>query len=147
KLMGDFGLSRERFHLLNPGGTLDLGDRTVRAVWVPLFDQPETMGFFDERSRVLCSSDCFGAILPEEAAYADEADAGVYERGFRFWNQSNHPWVRLVDPKKLAAELEGIRALAPRAIASAHGPVIREKVERSLCWIAELPDAPSYSFP
>lgn len=147
KLMGDFGLPASRFQLTNPGDAIDLGDRTLRATWIPLFDQPETMGFFDERSRVLCSADCFGAILPTLVTYADEVTAAVYEVGFRFWNQGNHPWVRLVDPAKLAAELDGIRGLAPQVIASAHGPVLRHDLERAFCWLAELPDAPPFRFP
>ncbi|MEA2642946.1 MAG: hypothetical protein QOF51_4340 [Chloroflexota bacterium] len=147
KLMGDFNLPAERFRLLNPGEQVDLGDRSVRAVWIPLFDQPETMAFFDERSRILCAADCFGAILPVEVAFADEIDAATYERGFRYWNQSNHPWVRLVDPARLAAELDTLRALEPRAIASAHGPVIRYDLDQAFNWIQELPEAPPYRFP
>ncbi|MDQ6856932.1 MAG: MBL fold metallo-hydrolase, partial [Candidatus Dormibacteraeota bacterium] len=52
-----------RLHLLNPGQSLDVGDRTLHAFRPPLFDSPVTVGFYDDRSRACISSDCFGAPL------------------------------------------------------------------------------------
>jgi len=147
KLMGDFGLPVERFQLINPGDSLDLGDRALTAKWVPLFDQPETMGFFEDRTRVFHSSDCFGAVVPEPVAFADEVDANDYRSGFLFWNQSNHHWVRLVDPGKFATEVNAVRQLEPRAIVSNHGPVIREDIERALGWLEILPSLEPFAFP
>jgi flavorubredoxin len=147
KLVGDFGLPAERFKLVNPGGSVDLGDRTLTAYWVPLFDQPETMGFLDERTRVLHSSDCFGAVVPEPVGFADEMDAKAYREGFLYWNQSNHHWVRLVDPAKFALEVHAIRQLEPRCIVSSHGPAIRVDIERALGWLEILPSAEPFAFP
>jgi len=147
KLMGDFGLPEDRFQLINPGMSLDLGDRSLSAEWVPLFDQPETMGFFDDRSRVLHTSDCFGSILDEFVPFADEADEDRYREGFMYWNQSNHHWVRYADPAKFSAAVDALRQLQPRVIVSTHGPAIRRDIERALGWLEELPGAEPFSFP
>jgi flavorubredoxin len=133
--------------LLGPGESIDLGDRRLSAQAVPLFDQPETMGFFDDRNRILYSSDCFGAVLGEFVPFADEANEEAYRAGFQFWNQSNHPWVRFADRDRLRGAVDAVRWLEPRAISSTHGPVIRRNVEQVLGWIEELPDTEPLSLP
>jgi flavorubredoxin len=139
KLKSDFGLPANRFVLVEPGASIDLGDRALEVHAVPLFDQPETMGWFDPTERVLCSSDCFGAVLPEYARFADEVDAERYRLGLQYWNQSNHPWVRLADATKFGAAVDAIRLLNPAAVSSTHGPVIRRDFDRVFDWIAHLP--------
>ena len=54
-------LSLDRVHLLNPGQSLDVGDRQLTGFRPPLFDNPATVGFMDTHSGNLFSSDCFGA--------------------------------------------------------------------------------------
>jgi flavorubredoxin len=56
-------LPLDRLYLLNPGEKLDVGDRTLHAFRPALFDNPATVGFYDDRSRACFSSDCFGAPL------------------------------------------------------------------------------------
>jgi flavorubredoxin len=146
KLAGDFGILPERFHVVVPGDTVDLGGRRLSVHWAPLFDQPETMAFFDAAARVYFAADCFGAILPAVAAFADETPESAYREAFVDWNRSNHPWIRLVDPAKFTREVEAVRRLEPRVIASAHGPVIRRNLERALGWLEELPSAPPFAF-
>ena len=58
-------LPMDRVYLVNPGQTVDVGDRTLTAVKPPAFDNPITQGLHDERSGILFSSDCFGALLDE----------------------------------------------------------------------------------
>ena len=43
-------LPLDRLYLLNPGQSLDVGDRTLTAFRPPLFDSPSTTGFYDNRS-------------------------------------------------------------------------------------------------
>ena len=57
-------LPLDRVYLLNPGQSLDLGDRVLHGFRPPLFDNPATVGFYDEASRVCFSSDCFGGAMP-----------------------------------------------------------------------------------
>ena len=81
-------LPMDRVYLVNPGQTVDVGDRTLTAVRPPAFDNPITAGLQDERSGILFSSDCFGALLdqvPECAEdLSDEAFARVRSFGRRW---------------------------------------------------------------
>jgi glyoxylase-like metal-dependent hydrolase (beta-lactamase superfamily II) len=72
----------DRVRLLNPGQVLDLGDRRLHAFRPPLFDNPATTGFLDDRSGALFTSDCFGAPLPspELATSADVRSRGRASR-------------------------------------------------------------------
>jgi hypothetical protein len=63
----------DRVHLLNAGQSLDVGDRTLVGLRPPLFDNPATVGVYDDRSRTFFSSDCFGAPV-STAAYATGTD-------------------------------------------------------------------------
>jgi hypothetical protein len=56
-------LPMDRVYLINPGQTIDVGDRTLTVVRPPAFDNPITTGLRDERSGIFFSSDCFGALL------------------------------------------------------------------------------------
>src|SRR5690606_34497385 len=57
----------DRMHAIRPGDRLAVGDRTLRAVTPPLFDNPMSMGFLDEATGALFSADAFGGILPAPA--------------------------------------------------------------------------------
>ena len=65
----------DRLHLLHPGEKLHVGDRTVHAFRPALFDNPATVGLYDDRSRACFSSDCCGAPLAT-AELAGAGDAG-----------------------------------------------------------------------
>ena len=58
----------DRVYLLNPGQSLDVGDRKLAAFRPPLFDSPATTGFIDTKSGAMFSSDCFGAHFETIAA-------------------------------------------------------------------------------
>jgi Metallo-beta-lactamase superfamily len=65
--MGAMSMERaipmDRLYLLNPGQSIDVGDRILTAFRPPLFDNPGTIGLFDDSSRACFTSDCFGAPL------------------------------------------------------------------------------------
>ena len=70
-------LPMDRVYLLNPGEKLTVGDRTLTAIRPPAFDNPSTTGFYDDKSGVFFSSDCFGALLstvPQNAAELSDKD-------------------------------------------------------------------------
>ena len=69
-------LPMDRVYLLNPGQSLDAGDRRLIGFRPPLFDNPATVAIFDTATGVCLSSDCFGAPLPTaELASAHDAAA------------------------------------------------------------------------
>ena len=53
----------DRIYLLNPGQSLDAGDRRLTGFRPPLFDNPATVGVLDTSTGVCLSSDC-GAGSP-----------------------------------------------------------------------------------
>ncbi|NOX31958.1 MAG: MBL fold metallo-hydrolase [Actinobacteria bacterium] len=130
-----------RVRLLNPGETLDLGDRTITAMTPPLFDAPETTGFHDPVSRALFSSDCFGAILPAGTNSINDLGADELLAAQTLWTSIDTPWVVKVDRSLLADELDELRDLAPSMILSAHLPATAAMVDAHLAGIAAAPFA------
>jgi len=130
-------LPLDRVHLLNPGETLTIGDRTLTAFRPPAFDNPSTTGFYEERSGALFSSDCFGALLssvPENAADLSDADL---RDGQVFWATLDSPWLAKVDPGAFEAELDAIRKRAPKMVLSSHLPAARgDMTDRLLASLA-----------
>ena len=141
-------LPMDRLNFLNPGERMTVGDRTLRAIKPPVFDNPSTTGFIEESSGVLFSSDCFGALLadvPENAA--DLTDEQLRE-GQVFWATVDSPWLHKVDETKLAGELDGIRALQPEMILSSHLPAAGgDQMDRLLASLAAAPGAQPFVGP
>ena len=57
----EYQISLDRIFLLNPGQSLDLGDRRLSAFRPPVYDSPATTGFYDLRTGTCFTSDCFGS--------------------------------------------------------------------------------------
>ena len=112
---GPFPLDRVR--LVNPGDTVNVGDRNLRALRPPLFDSPATVGLLDDRTGALFSSDCFGAPLPEYAmamaTSADELPVDVLAAAQVAWATIDSSWVTTADPGRLGHALDQLRGLQP----------------------------------
>jgi len=123
--VGKLGLQQippQRCYMLNPGQSLDLGDRQLLALRPPVYDAPETMVAYDTRSGHLFSSDCFGAVMqaPADDA-ADIAPAALLE-GQSLWSRVDAPWLAQIGAERLAAASRPLRELRPRLILSSHLP-------------------------
>jgi flavorubredoxin len=95
--------------LLNPGQSLDVGDRQLTALRPPLFDNPSTVGWFDDRSGSYFSSDCFGASM-ETAELATADDIGycppsAVRAAQHLWATVDSPWVHTVNQAKFMATM------------------------------------------
>jgi Metallo-beta-lactamase superfamily len=116
----------DRLYLLNPGQKLDVGDRTLHAFRPPLFDNPATVGFYDDRSRTCFSSDCFGAPLAtvELAGAGDvgEIPAAELLAGQLLWAAIDSPWVHNVDASRYLETVRAMQAVDPDVILSTHLP-------------------------
>ncbi len=112
----------DRVYLLNPGESIDVGDRKLTAVKPPTFDNPATQGFFDSKTRVLFSSDCFGALMQEPSESANDMTADALRQGQVAWTTVDSPWLHKVDEGKFAAELNTIRQMEPDMVLSSHLP-------------------------
>lgn len=115
-------LPMDRVHLINPGQSVSVGDRRLTAVKPPIFDNPITTGFLDDRTGALFSSDCFGALLPEVPDDAADLDLADLRAGQVRWASIDSPWVHDADRDALAHKLDQLRQLEPSMVYSSHLP-------------------------
>jgi len=132
---------------LNSGDSISVGDRNLTAVRPPLFDNPTTIGIYDNKSEALFSADCFGAIIPSPAQNADDVIEADLAEGMTRWASADSPWVHRVQPSEFSRALDGIRQIAPKIIFSAHLPPARGKTERFLELLATVPASTPFVTP
>lgn len=141
-------LPLDRVYLVNPGEKVTVGNRTLTAFKPPVFDNPCTTGFYDEKSAVLFSSDCFGAMLqsvPQNAADLSDADL---RDGQVFWATIDSPWLAKVDRGMFARELDGVRKMAPKMVLSSHlPPAPGHMIDRLLASLEAAPGAQPFVGP
>jgi len=137
----------ERLYFLNPGETLDVGDRLVAAIKPPTFDDPSTTALMDTRSRVLFSSDSFGALLQAPAADAEDVKLEELLEGQRLWTSIDSPWLHNVDRQRFGGELKRIGELEPSWILSSHLPPAKGMTETLLDSLAGVPDSQPFVGP
>lgn len=141
-------LAMDRVHLVNPGQSITVGDRTLTAFRPPVFDNPSTVGFHDDRSGILFSSDCFGALLDEIPDTAAEISPEDLSRGQVFWATFDSPWLHKADGAVLARELDTIRAMEPTMILSSHlPPASADLTEPLLASVSAAPGATPFVGP
>jgi flavorubredoxin len=145
--MGLHGLPLDRVFLLNPGQSLDVGDRSLLAVKPPTYDAPETTGLFDQQSGTLLTADSFGALLEEPADSAADVDPKALREGCHTWASIDAPWLGMVDMDKFGAILTAIEQLNARTILSAHLPPAENMSKTLLNILADAYRAPSFIGP
>jgi hypothetical protein len=147
----EFALPIDRVFLLNPGQSLDLGDRRVHAFRPPLFDSPMTVGFYDDKTGTCFSSDCFGGPMPsvEDSLVDDlgEVAADLVRQAQLMWVGVDSPWVRTADPAKFAVSYERLRSFAPARLFSSHLPPMADCLQPMLDFLAAAPSAPEFVGP
>lgn len=132
----------DRVHAIRAGDRLSVGDRTLRAVTPPLYDNPMSTGLLDEATGTLFSVDSFGALLPEPSQDASEVPPDELAGGMRAWATTDSPWAHLVDRQRFAEVLAGVRRLQPTTILSSHLPAARgTSLETFLGILESVPDA------
>lgn len=144
-------LPMNRVYLLNPGQSLDVGDRRLTAFRPPLFDNPSTVGFYDDHTGACFSSDCFGAPMPS-AELATCPDVGYVHRddlraGQLLWAAVDSPWVHTVDQAKYLDSLATLRAVDPGLILSTHLPPAVGRAPEFLQTLAEAPGSEPFVGP
>lgn len=141
-------LPMDRVHLVNPGESITLGNRTLTAVRPPVFDNPSTTGFYDDRSGAFFSSDCFGALLSSVPQNAEDLSDNDLRDGQVFWATVDSPWLHKADRTVLGAELEGIRRMAPKLVLSSHLPAAPGRMlDKLLASLAAAPGAQPFVGP
>jgi flavorubredoxin len=140
-------LPPERFWLLNPGETLDVGDRRLLALRPPCFDAPETTMLWDATSRTLFSSDYFGALVPSPVASAEEIPPAALREGMLTFLAVDTPWVRSVVPASLEQATRNVQELQPRTVLGSHLAPARGLTDALSETIRMAPGGPVVSMP
>lgn len=132
----------DRVHAIRVGDRLPVGDRTLRAVAPPLFDNPMSIGLLDEATGSLFSVDSFGALLPEATEDAAEVPHEALAMGMRAWACSDSPWAHIVDRSHFDGVLGRVRELHPTRIFSSHLPAASgTSLDHFLGVLETVPDA------
>ncbi len=137
----------DRIYLLNPGESLDVGDRKLTVVKPPTFDNPATTGFYDSKSGALFSSDCFGGLVQDPADVADAMDPAALRQAQLTWTTIDAPWLHNVDRTRYAAQLNVFRAMEPSVLLSSHLPPAYKLTDILLANLADVPDADPFIGP
>ncbi len=147
----EYDVAPERMYLLNPGQSLDVGDRLLTAFRPPVYDSPATTGFVDRATGVVFSSDCFGAPVatPELAAETDAAAIPQADlvAGQRLWATVDSPWVHGVDRQLFARSMEPLRRLGSDLVLSTHLPPATGRIGEFLDRLQTVPDEAPYVGP
>jgi len=147
----EWAVPMDRVHLLNPGQSLDLGDRTVTGYRPPLFDNPATVGLLDDKTGSLFASDCFGGPMGSADLACGPDVRAVPDDELRsaqlLWAAIDSPWVLNVDARKFATSVDAFRGLDPSAILSTHLPPAVGMNDRMFAALDEAPNAPEFVGP
>jgi len=140
-------LPMDRVYFLNPGQSIDVGDRTLAALRPPVFDAAETTGFHDPKSDAFFCADCFGALMSEPAPSAADIPWADLRAGMIKWATADSPWLHMVDSAKFKETLDAVRKMSPELLLSHHLPVARGMIEKLLDCLAQVPDAQPFVGP
>lgn len=144
-------IAPDRVFLLNPGQSLDLGDRRLTAFRPPVYDSPATTGFYDQSTGTCFTSDCFGSpMATAELALADDIAALVSDdlvAGQRLWATVDSPWVTSVDRNAFRESLQPLRQLDPPVVLCTHLPPAHDAATRLLNTLESAPDADPFVGP
>ncbi len=136
-----FPLPLDRVHALQFDDSLHVGDRTLRALRPPTFDNPMSIGLFDEAKGTLFSVDSFGALLPEVTQNAFDIPMEDLTQGMVAWGTFDAPWMHVVDLDRFEAVLDGVRRLEPARVLSSHLPAAEGNLKHFLEVLRSLRDA------
>jgi glyoxylase-like metal-dependent hydrolase (beta-lactamase superfamily II) len=147
----EYQISLDRIFLLNPGQSLDLGDRRLTAFRPPVYDSPATTGFYDQRTGTCFTSDCFGSpVASADLAAVEDIGAIATDdllAGQRLWATVDSPWVTSVDRAAFRAALQPLRQLDPAVVLCTHLPPAHGATAQLLDTLEAAPDADPFMGP
>ncbi|MFF0434949.1 MBL fold metallo-hydrolase [Streptomyces sp. NPDC004327] len=144
-------LPMDRVYFLNPGQSLDVGDRVLDSFRPPLFDNPATTGFYDEKTRICFSSDCFGGPMPTaelaESGHANDLKPEELRAAQLLWATVDSPWVQIVDRLKYGLWVDQLREMNPEIVLSTHLPPAVRMTSHMVETLTMAPDADPFTGP
>jgi flavorubredoxin len=136
-----FNFPLERCRWVMHGDSLDVGDRTLRALRPPVFDSPTTRGLFDPTTGVYWAVDSFATPLPDPKMAVADLDADFWEFGLTlFALGAVSPWLSMVDTDKYNRYVDMVQSLDITTVAACHTPVLEGPyIERAFSRVRQLP--------
>jgi flavorubredoxin len=136
-----FDFPLDRCQWVMDGESLDIGDRTLRALRPPVFDSPTTRGLFDPTTGVYWAVDTFATPLPDPTMPIADLDPDFWDQGLElFALGAVSPWLTMLDTDKYGRYVDRVQDLDITTIASCHSPVIEGPfIERAFNRIRRLP--------
>ncbi len=135
-LMEHLSIGEDRFMVIEDGGTLDLGGKTLEFISTPWVHWPETMCTYLREGGVLFSCDLFGSHLASAELYSTREER-VYEAIKRYYSEVMMPFRAII-----RKHLERLSSLDISVIAPSHGPVHRDAayvIETHRGWVSDDP--------
>lgn len=145
--MNLLGLPLDRVYLLNPGQTLDAGDRKLVAFAPPTFDAPETTGLYDSLTGTVFTADSFGALMTAPAMDAEDIPRDELADGLSLWSTIDAPWLHSTDAALLEKRIDTVRRLDAKVLLSSHLPPARGISERLYAELARARTAAPFVGP
>jgi flavorubredoxin len=136
-----FDFPLDRCQWVMDGESLDIGDRTLRALRPPVFDSPTTRGLFDPTTGVYWAVDTFATPLPDPMMPIADLDPDFWDQGLElFALGAVSPWLTMLDTDKYGRYVDRVQDLDITTVASCHSPVIEGPfIERAFNRIRRLP--------
>ncbi|AOS64620.1 MBL fold metallo-hydrolase [Actinoalloteichus hymeniacidonis] len=139
RLGEEWDVPRHRVRTVNPGRTIELGNRGFSLLRPPSYDSPSTIGVYDHRSTALFTADSFGTVLPEMVEDSRDADRDEFLQGMALFTRANAPWTALADQAKWDRSLDEIRRLGPATVLSSHSPTAHDRTQELIETVLAVP--------
>src|SRR4051794_11435491 len=106
---GEMPLERQVW--LDPGGSLDVGDRNLPLFRPPIFDGPTTRGLFDDRTGAMWAVDSFAALTTGAVYDVADLPSDLYGDSFALFNSLVSPWHQWLEPATYHRPVDAIEAI------------------------------------
>lgn len=133
-LNGFYGIN-QGVHIVKDGDSLDLGGKTLTFYMTPMLHWPETMMTYLTQEGVLFSGDAFGCFGALAGAVVDsDLNPGMY------WMEMYRYYAAIVAKYGISVKnaMKKLAALDLQYIASTHGPVWHDNLQRVVGIYADL---------
>jgi flavorubredoxin len=117
-------LPLERMRWIEPGGSFDAGDRTLRLFKPPIFDGPATRGLYDTKTAAMWIVDSFACLTPGAIYDVHDLPRDLVAESLPAFNSLVSPWHQWLDPEVYSRHVDEVEGLGVLTVASAHGPVM-----------------------
>lgn len=113
-----YKVPENRIMIVADGGTINLGDKTLKFIEAPMLHWPETMFTYFQENGILFPCDFFGSHTAE--AFFDEEVENLISKAQKYFGE-------IIMPFRIMAKrgLEKIKDLKINIIAPSHGPIYK----------------------